>query len=64
MAVLTDDDLKPKSNVGAGIVLDTDEPEVAPEKESGKDATDEVSSLFCWAFEAENTGSISVRAET
>lgn len=62
--MLPDDFVKPNSGVGAGMVLDADEPGVAPEKELGKDAADEVSCLFCWAVEAENTGSISVRAET
>jgi hypothetical protein len=39
VAVLTDDDVKPKSGVGAGMVLDADEPEVVPEKEAGRELT-------------------------
>jgi hypothetical protein len=54
--VLTDD-MTPKS--GAGV--DADEPDVAPEKEPGVDAADEVFCLFCCAVEAESTVSISVR---
>jgi hypothetical protein len=39
VAVLTDDDVKPKSGVGPGMELDADEPEVVPEKEAGRELT-------------------------
>lgn len=61
VAALTDDDVKPKSGVGAGTSLDADDPEVVPEKDLGIDAAVEVFCLFRWVVEAYSTGSISVR---
>jgi hypothetical protein len=63
VAVLTDDDVKPKSGVGAGTSFDADEPEVVPEKDLDIDAPDEVFCLFCWVVEAESAVSIFLRAE-
>lgn len=58
--MLPDDFVKPNIGVGAGMVLDADEPEVVPEKDLGIDAADQLFCLFCWVVEAESTISISL----